>query len=102
MKKAPLRELFSVDIFNDIFGRNVKTPRVIEEGFPEFKGFCVVKAVADSFVKCELYVHILVLINGSVGVNFIASSLCAESNEGGASAKIVEMVIYGGDAERAH
>ena len=62
----------------------------------------VVETVYNPLIQAELQVHILPLDHGTVGQDLIGPPFAAEGAENRQIAEIIQMVINGGNPQRAH
>ena len=92
----------SVDVLYYLFGRSEKDLGIFYVLFERLERGGVLEAVAGTLVGNDLKVNYLFRGDVSVSVKLVYLSLCAVRDKYGEISKIVEMVVYRLDAERAH
>ena len=91
-----------INVPKDFLRRLVQEVRVLHQALHVFEDRGVVETVYNPLIQAELQVHILPLDHGTVGQDLIGPPFAAEGAENRQIAEIIQMVINGGNPQRAH
>lgn len=95
------REILVYIFFGALRGE-LQDPGVFQQCLEALEGGGIVNAVGDTLVAGDAVIHIALFRDAALAVRLPAAALGAKAQEAGKVAEVVDVVLHGADAQRAH